>query len=229
VQKRIGRPPGVDSETTRRRILGAARACFAEHGYAKTTTRMIADAAGITPATVHFHFTDKRGVFLIAYEEIDTEVMARYREAIGRHETFRDKLTALLEESLELMHDQPDIAGFLAAAPLEIRRHKELAPARATQNKYRDLYAELTDVGCLTGEVAKQDRFAVRGVLAVMINGLIQSAAVTTYLRHAQVISGIERLLDGTLLVPGQSAPQRAMAKRSVAARKRAPRQAAPR
>jgi len=220
MHKPIGRPPGVSSETTRSGVLRAARACFAEYGYTKTTMRMIAMAAGVTPATVHFHFTDKRGMFLVAYDEVDTEVITRYRQAIDGHDTFRDKVTALLEESLLLLRDNPDLGGFVAAAPIEIRRHEELAPARAAESKYRDLYAELADFGCLTGEVARKDRFAVRGCLAVVINGLTQAAVNTSYLQHAEIIHGIERLLDGSLITPPPAKPVKATkGRRSAGAR----------
>ena len=63
VAKRIGRPPGTDSQETRARILRTARACFAAYGYAATTNKMIAERSDLTPAAIYFHFGNKRGTF----------------------------------------------------------------------------------------------------------------------------------------------------------------------
>ena len=51
-----GRPAGVDAQETRDRILRAARACFAAHGYEGTSTRMIAERAGLATAALYHHF-----------------------------------------------------------------------------------------------------------------------------------------------------------------------------
>lgn len=52
----------VASATTAERILDAAARLFAERGYAATTTRAIAEAAGVNEVTLFRHFDSKRGV-----------------------------------------------------------------------------------------------------------------------------------------------------------------------
>lgn len=54
---------------TRNKILAVAEGLFAEHGYDKTTTNMIAQAAGISIGSVYAHFKDKREIFLLIQEE----------------------------------------------------------------------------------------------------------------------------------------------------------------
>ncbi len=53
-----------DPEAHRAAILGAARAAFAERGYARATIRDIAARAGVTHSLVMRHFTSKEGLFL---------------------------------------------------------------------------------------------------------------------------------------------------------------------
>ncbi len=48
---------------TRQRILNAARALFAQHGYAGTSIRMIARHCGISDPTIHYHFRDKAEIY----------------------------------------------------------------------------------------------------------------------------------------------------------------------
>lgn len=70
VPRRRGRPAGsrAGDKGTRERILTAARAVFAEHGYDKTTVRAIAGAADVDAALVHHYFGAKEQVFEAAIE-----------------------------------------------------------------------------------------------------------------------------------------------------------------
>jgi AcrR family transcriptional regulator len=53
-------------EASRAAILAAARAAFAEQGYARATIREIARRAGVTHGLVMMHFTSKEQLFLAA-------------------------------------------------------------------------------------------------------------------------------------------------------------------
>jgi TetR/AcrR family transcriptional regulator, regulator of cefoperazone and chloramphenicol sensitivity len=53
----------------RERLLHAAVKCFATHGYAKTSTRMIADAAHANVAAIRYYFGDKAGIYRAAFIE----------------------------------------------------------------------------------------------------------------------------------------------------------------
>jgi AcrR family transcriptional regulator len=52
-----------DCDDTRQRILLAAAQVFAEKGYARATTRVLADAAGVNEVTLFRHFGSKQGLF----------------------------------------------------------------------------------------------------------------------------------------------------------------------
>ena len=63
---RRGRRPGAPA--TRAAILDAARSAFATAGFAGTTIRAVASAAGVDPALVHHYFGSKDALFLAALE-----------------------------------------------------------------------------------------------------------------------------------------------------------------
>ena len=50
-------------------LLHAALRCFAEHGYAKASTRMIAEAAQANIASIKYYFGDKAGIYRAAFTE----------------------------------------------------------------------------------------------------------------------------------------------------------------
>ena len=71
---RRGRRPGAPD--TRAAILAAARAQFAAAGYAGTTIRAVATAAGVDAALVHHYFGSKDDLFLAALEvRVDPRVV----------------------------------------------------------------------------------------------------------------------------------------------------------
>ena len=63
---RRGRRPGAPD--TRTAILDAARTSFATAGYARTTIRAVATAAGVDPALVHHYFGSKDDLFVAALQ-----------------------------------------------------------------------------------------------------------------------------------------------------------------
>lgn len=70
-----------DGEQSRERLLHSALALFAEHGYAKTSTRQLAEAAGTNLAAISYYFGDKAGLYRAAFTELQgnsEEDMARF-------------------------------------------------------------------------------------------------------------------------------------------------------
>lgn len=60
---RSTRPVRLTNEARREAIVAAARACFARHGFAGTTTRSVAAAAGISEALLFKHFPSKSALY----------------------------------------------------------------------------------------------------------------------------------------------------------------------
>jgi AcrR family transcriptional regulator len=56
-------------DETRRQLVTAARALFAQKGYAETSTPEIVAAAGVTRGALYHHFADKKALFREVVEE----------------------------------------------------------------------------------------------------------------------------------------------------------------
>src|SRR5260221_9541998 len=65
------------SEATRDALIEAARALFAERGYAGVGTEEIVRAAGITRGALYHHFDGKRDLFEAVYERVEAELAQR--------------------------------------------------------------------------------------------------------------------------------------------------------
>lgn len=73
-----------DGEQSRERLLHAALRLFAHQGYAKTSTREIAEAAGVNLAAISYYFGDKQGLYRAVFLESQpkpADEIARYADA----------------------------------------------------------------------------------------------------------------------------------------------------
>lgn len=64
-----GRVARSDGEASRERLLRAGLRLFAHQGYAKTSTRELAEAAGVNIASISYYFGDKAGLYRAAFLE----------------------------------------------------------------------------------------------------------------------------------------------------------------
>jgi len=67
--RKLGRPRDADSVETRARLLAAARKCFGENGFDRTTNAQIARVAGITSAAIYHYFPSKIDLYAAVVAE----------------------------------------------------------------------------------------------------------------------------------------------------------------
>lgn len=71
---------GAPAEDARARLLHAGLRLFAQQGYAKTSTREIAEAASVNVASISYYFGDKAGL----YRAVFTEPLGSLEEDLSR-------------------------------------------------------------------------------------------------------------------------------------------------
>jgi TetR/AcrR family transcriptional regulator, regulator of cefoperazone and chloramphenicol sensitivity len=91
-------PMRADGLTTRKELLEAAGAIFAEHGYAKATSKEICERAGANIAAVNYHFGGKDGLYSAVLEEAHHRLVSLETVAAAAHSDVdpRIKLRVLL-------------------------------------------------------------------------------------------------------------------------------------
>ena len=72
------------SERTRTELVAAARALFAERGYAAVSTEAVVRAAGVTRGALYHQFPGgKEELFRAVLEQVETELMERLAATLG--------------------------------------------------------------------------------------------------------------------------------------------------
>ncbi len=114
-----GRPrviPGRPGVSTRQEITDAAASLFAERGYAATSTRQIAEKAGMRQASLYYHFTGKDEILLallLASVQPTLDRAAEYLEI----DDAREALSTLARADVQTLLDEPHNIGTMYLSP----------------------------------------------------------------------------------------------------------------
>lgn len=196
-----GRPVGAVGEETRSRIIAAVMRCVAEVGYAQTTIREIARAAGITSGSLYHYFPTKSELLKATLAAIDDIAMPRLRAAADRGDSVVDRLDAVLDESDRLMREYPDLAAFERAMRFENAAYLRAGdPDRIGFQALRDV------LGAVIGEAQRQGSLSaetdVRGatdVIYALARGLTAQAANLPPDAYHATLRSARQLIRGTL------------------------------
>ena len=111
------------SRATRKKLVAAARALFAERGYAAVGTEEVVRAAGVTRGALYHQFGDKADLFEAVVEEVEAETTQRIAQgALAAASDPVEALRAGAREFLEvcaepaverlLLLDAPSVLGW---------------------------------------------------------------------------------------------------------------------
>src|SRR5246500_1937163 len=100
-----GRGPRMPAEQRRELVLGEARAAFAAHGYAGTSTEEVARRAGISQPYLFRLFPTKKALFLALVERCFQRVQETFTAAAGDL-TGDEALAAMADSYTRLLDDR---------------------------------------------------------------------------------------------------------------------------
>lgn len=100
----------MTSDLRRQLILGAAKRCFARHGFAGTTTKSVAAAAAISEALLFKHFPSKAALFAEILAE-ECEADPALTDLLGREPstaTLVELIRSMVQHFLQISDHGPD-------------------------------------------------------------------------------------------------------------------------
>jgi AcrR family transcriptional regulator len=93
---------------TRKQILDASLRLFSERGFARTTVRDIARAAGITDAAIYYHFQSKRDLLKALVEERGFVARLQQLERVAADMPLQETLLWMTRSAINIMDDNRD-------------------------------------------------------------------------------------------------------------------------
>ena len=124
------------SEVTEDRILDAAEQLFAERGFGGTTTRLLAQQAGVNEVTIFRLFGSKLGVLVALFMRLGADQMRREAAAGEISDDPREALMALAKREIEVSAEHGGVAmriAFEARSVPEIGELMGEGPAKNLQ------------------------------------------------------------------------------------------------
>lgn len=105
-----------------KKIKQAATKVFLSKGFDGTTTRAIAQEAGINLALVNYYFRSKEKLFAEVFEEMLKLFMEGMLDVVNRPLSLEERIIALIEHDFELYKNNPDLVIFVIS---EVHRNPE--------------------------------------------------------------------------------------------------------
>jgi AcrR family transcriptional regulator len=194
-------PPEVRAALQRQRLLRAAAAEFAEHGYVGATATSIAARAAMSKATFYAHFENKLACMLALYDRANEVVGRAITEALAGagNSDSATRLRAATRAYLETVGRNPDFTHVLV---VEIVGAGPQALAKRDQSM--QLFADFLDAenardherGLGPRFASPHDAYAIVGGITELISRHVRLGKPRQLLELAPVI---DRLIDGVL------------------------------
>ena len=151
--RKRGRPRGVDSADTKKRIIEGARLEFSKKGFDGASIASVASEVGLAPSAIYNHYETKvklyEEVFINTADEIWSDVSSSLSE-----DTLFAAVTRLIENSRSLAERLPHYSNFLAFVPVEARLHPNFSDLLDRRTRYQnETFNELARLGIRTGEL----------------------------------------------------------------------------
>lgn len=105
--------PPSRAQRTRRELLDAAEALFAERGFHGTRLEDVAERVGIRKPSILYHFTDKRALYDAVLAELVRGLFTRLQDAIAHSGSLADSVEAAVDAWVGYIAERPSLARIL--------------------------------------------------------------------------------------------------------------------
>ncbi|WP_393085395.1 TetR/AcrR family transcriptional regulator [Streptomyces sp. LN704] len=174
--RRVGRPRATQRPDSglspRDELLDAAAELFTTRGYAATTTRAVAERAGMRQASMYHYVSGKEELLAELLESTVTPSLALARRLLADDTaTPEGRLWELCRTDVELLCGGPHNLGGLYLLP-EVRAER-FAGFHAVRAELKDAYRQLLAATAAGGALAKSELDLRTDLLFGLIEGVI--------------------------------------------------------
>ena len=188
----------------REALLDAAVTTAERTGLASLTVKEVAKEAGVSPGTVHYHFSDVEGVLMGVIDRAFEQMYDTRLAAITAIPDIREKLERLIDLGVpdDVSHE---VALMYEAIPLLRSRPELTGTARSFTERQVSLYRSVIDAGVAIGLfhpnapvdviarnlLALEDAYVLYGVVGSMTSMTSARDNIRSYARTALGIAAV--------------------------------------
>ena len=164
------------SAGTAQRVVRAARAAFAAHGYGGASMRTIAAEVGVTAMALYNYAPSKAALLQLVFDQTTTEVYGSLSEAVAGRESTVAEVHAILERSGEILRDDPGLLHFLIRVILD-RQQEELTDLELLAPPVVAFFDGLIEQAVSREELTRRDGPRLATFVTMLFWGIIAVAA----------------------------------------------------
>jgi AcrR family transcriptional regulator len=188
------------AERTRLRILEAAAAAFAKHGYDGLSLNELIRQSGLTKGAFYFHFPSRDELALAAFRHKQQLLVAQIAEGVDEQAPPLERLEALLRERARLLERDPTLFAVVRLGIELTLRHGAGSEYASFSELPLELFERIVSDGQSRGEFRPElDPRRTAETIFAGILGIDQAALLLP--RKLDITARTEWLLD--LLVAG--------------------------
>ncbi|MEV0974212.1 TetR/AcrR family transcriptional regulator [Microtetraspora glauca] len=131
----------------RTELLATAAEVFASRGYAATTVREVADAAGILGGSLYYHFDSKESIVDEILSTFLDDLWARYDEVLGAGLGARETMERLVVESFRSIDRHRAAVVIYQNESRHLSEGPRFAYLRESWDRFERMWGELLDRG----------------------------------------------------------------------------------
>jgi AcrR family transcriptional regulator len=174
--RRVGRPRAAQRPDSglqpRDELLAAAAELFTTRGYAATTTRAVAERAGMRQASMYHYVSGKEELLAALLESTVTPSLAYARRLLADDAAPpEERLWRLCRQDVELLCGGPHNLGGLYLLP-EVRAER-FAGFHAVRDELKDAYSQLLAATATGGALARSELELRTDLVFGLIEGVI--------------------------------------------------------
>ncbi|HXW06187.1 MAG TPA: TetR/AcrR family transcriptional regulator [Vicinamibacterales bacterium] len=181
------RPPGRprrDAASSRQRLLDAAAAEFAAHGFAGASVDRIAAAAGLNKAMIYYHFASKAGLYGEILRDMFGAVSVEVRAVAASSEPPPQKIRAFVEAIAREAEDRPHFPPIWFREIAEGGAHLDAAVLRILGGIVGSL-ASIVEEGVHAGRFVRVDPLVIHAAIVAPLLLFFASRGVRGRLERA--------------------------------------------
>jgi AcrR family transcriptional regulator len=129
--------------------------------------------ADVSSPTLYHHFESKMGLFEAAARDAYDRTLTAYRAVVADNATFQEVIQALIDESIVLMREEPELAMMITTMQFEFRRDLELARRlRPALLEFREFFYDVAERAPLELRPTPQATRDLSHLLVAIVAGL---------------------------------------------------------
>lgn len=180
---KVSRPPGRPRqdghESGRDRLIKVARTEFGRRGFAATSVEELSSMADVSSPTLYHHFNSKKGLFVATAVDSYDRTLSAFRAVVAPEASFNEAIHAIIDESIVLMREQPDLAMMITMMQFELRHDPELAEQmRPYLLEFRRFFDEIAELAPEELRPTPQATRDLSHLLIAMVAGLATESAL---------------------------------------------------